>query len=554
MQSSDNGGKIGGTIPEQLTLSCINYTCQCLHATIESLDPDLDVIQDVLDILLAQAELLLHLIKSIGENLSLHSCVLVLKSSGQGLKMLSGFGPSDTGVKETMKLLLMLVLFSVNLSWRKTHLAAGSATDSVVDTAEASSLILGLLPILCNCTKSVDHYKLSLTTIDIILRGFSTPATWIPIVEKHLQLHHVVQKLQDESSVATIPVILQFLLTLSRVREGALMLVNTGFFASLRGLLAKLSDDPHSTMIHSERSLSNAFDKTEKPKHIWGLSLAVVTAIIHSLGDSSSSTGIVDYVIAHLLVEKDFLVSYYLSAPDFPSEDHDKKRARSLKRHTTLSSLKETEQTLMLICVLARHRNSWNKAMKEMDSQLREKSIHLLAFISRGNQRLGESPKRVAPLLCHPVLKEEFEWYKKPSFINSRNGWFVLTPLGCGLDPKFSSMSSRTTSVVGKDQFDDNAYSAPQTNFSDITAIQIYRITFLLLKFLCIQAEGAAKRAEEVGFVDLAHFPELPMPDILHGLQVWIYLFPFPLLLFDNWTETCLKSCSSGVIPSDIVF
>lgn len=518
--SSENGGALAGTMPEQLTLSCINHTCQCLHATIESLAPDLDVIQDVLGILLAQAELLLHLIKSIGENLSLHSCILVLKASGMGLKVLSSFRPSDTSLGEAMKLLLMLVLFSVNLSWMKTHLAAGSATDSVVDAAEASTLILGLLPIICHCTQFTDHYKLSLTTIDVILKGFSTSATWIPIVEKHLQLHSVVQKLEDESSVATVPVILQFLLTLSRVREGAMMLVNAGFFASLRGLLSKLSDDQHSSVICGERNLSNAFDKTEKPKHIWGLSLAVVTAIVHFLGDASSSTGIVDYVMAHLLVEKAFLISYYLSAPDFPSEDHDKKRARSLKRHTTLSTLKETEQTLVLICVLARHRNSWNKAMKEMDSQLREKSIHLLAFISRGNQQFGELPKRVAPLLCHPVLKEEFEWYKKPSFVNSRNGWFVLTPLGCGLDPKFSSMSLRpSTSIVSKDQLDDHEFPAPQTYFSDTTAIQIYKVTFLLLKFLCIQAEGAAKRAEEVGFVDLSHFPELPMPDILHGLQ-----------------------------------
>ncbi|XP_071935327.1 uncharacterized protein [Coffea arabica] len=517
--SGENGGALAGTIPEQLTLSCINHACQCLHATIESLAPDLDVIQDVLDILLAQAELLLHLIKSIGENLSLHSCILVLKASGLGLKVLSSFKPLDTSLGEAMKLLLMLVLFSVNLSWLKTHLAAGSATDSVVDAAEASTLILGLLPVICHCTQSADHYKLSLTTIDVVLRGFSTSATWIPIVEKHLQLHSVVQKLEDETSVGTIPVILQFLLTLSRVREGAMMLVNAGFFVSLRGLLAKLSDDQHSSVICGERSLSNAFDRSEKAKHIWGLSLAVVTAIVHFLGDASSSTGIVDYVMAHLLVEKAFLISYYLSVPDFPSEDHDKKRARSLNRHTTLSTLKETEQTLMLICVLARYRNSWNKAMKEMDSQLREKCIHLLAFISRGNQQLGELPRRVAPLICHPVLKEEFEWYKKPSFVNSRNGWFVLTPLGCGLDPKFSSMSLRTTSVVSKDQLDDIEFPASQTYFSDITAIQIYKVTFLLLKFLCIQAEGAAKRAEEVGFVDLSHFPELPMPDILHGLQ-----------------------------------
>ncbi|XP_074314664.1 uncharacterized protein LOC141649895 [Silene latifolia] len=55
--------------------------------------------------------------------------------------------------------------------------------------------------------------------------------------------------------------------------------------------------------------------------------------------------------------------------------------------------------------------------------------------------------------------------------------------------------------------------------FSDIVAIQLYRIAFLVLKFLCLQADDALRRAEELGSVDLSHFPELPDPEILHGLQ-----------------------------------
>ncbi|XP_076958420.1 uncharacterized protein LOC143634144 [Bidens hawaiensis] len=55
--------------------------------------------------------------------------------------------------------------------------------------------------------------------------------------------------------------------------------------------------------------------------------------------------------------------------------------------------------------------------------------------------------------------------------------------------------------------------------FSDMVAVEVYRIAFYLLSFLCLQAAAAAKRAEELGFVDVAHFPDLPMPDILHGFQ-----------------------------------
>ncbi|KAH0992305.1 hypothetical protein GBA52_003788 [Prunus armeniaca] len=169
------------------------------------------------------------------------------------------------------------------------------------------------------------------------------------------------------------------------------------------------------------------------------------------------------------------------------------------------------------MCMLAKHWNSWVKAMKEMDSQLREKSIHLLAFIRRGTQHLGESSSLNAPLVCPPILKEEFNGCKKPSFVDSSSAWFALSPFSCVSKPKFSAVST-TTALAIKTQSTENSVS--QSYLSDTIVLQIYRITFLLLKFLCLQAEGAARRAEEVGFVDLDHFTELPMPEILHGLQI----------------------------------
>lgn len=265
------------------------------------------------------------------------------------------------------------------------------------------------------------------------------------------------------------------------------------------------------------KKLSTLSDKIEKPQLIWGLGLAVITAMVHSLGDSSLSIDIVANVIPYLFSDKAHLISYFLSAPDFPSDDHDKKRPRAQRTWTSLSKLMETEQTLMLMCILAQHWNTWVKAMKDTDSQLREMSIHLLAFISRGNQRLGEAPSRTPPLLCPPILKDELDCCNKPSFVNSKNGWFALSPLGCISKPKFSGIS--TTALVIKDQATGSNNHVSQTYFSDSVAIQIYRIAFLLLKFLCLQAEGAAKGAEELGYVDLAHFPELPMPEILHGIQ-----------------------------------
>ncbi|KAG8368145.1 hypothetical protein BUALT_Bualt15G0014600 [Buddleja alternifolia] len=496
---TENEASIGLEISEQIVSSCIDHLCQCLHTTLESLTPIPDASEDVLDILTAQAELLLLLVRSSSNKFSQPSCGLILKTSGYGLKILCSFKPSVT-VGAAKKFLLVLILSSVE-----------SGVESLEGSAEASNASLGLLPLLCNCIEHPDHCTMSLAAIDLILKGFSMPATWFPIIEKHLQLQHVVQKLQDSTLSKTVSVILKFLLNLACVRQGAEMLLNAGILESLRMLLSDFSESG---------PFSNISDKIEKSQSIWGLSLAVLTAIIQSLGDSSSSASIVDYVMACIMVEKAPLISYYLSAPDFPADGHEKKRARALKSNISLSELNETQNTLALICVLARHGNSWKKVLQNVESQLREKSIHLLAFISRATQRPGESPKREAPLLCYPALKEEFEWYKKPSFINSKNGWFALSGLGCKLNPKFASLSSITTALVLRgDPSNENANLSPQTHLSDIIAIEIYKIAFLLLKFLCIQAESAARKADEVGFVDLAHFPELPMPDILHGLQ-----------------------------------
>ncbi|XP_012436343.1 uncharacterized protein LOC105762916 [Gossypium raimondii] len=509
--------EVGGKIPDQLIFSCMEHICRSFLDTLEPLSRVPDVSEDVLDFLTSQADLLLHLTRSVRKSLSMSVCLLLLKTSGTGLKMLNDLRTIVSGVNNTMKLLIMLILLSMEFCWLDSHISGVKDKESIEGFAEISNVSLGLLPILCNCVTVAECHSLCLTALDLTLKGFLTPDTWFPIIHKHLQLQHVVLKLQDKNSFGSVPVLLKFFLTIARVRGGAEMLLNAGFFSSLKLLFADMSDGRVSSVINSGKKLSTLSDKIEKPQLIWGLGLAVITAMVHSLGDSSLSIDIVANVIPYLFSEKAHLISYFLSAPDFPSDDHDKKRPRAQRTWTSLSKLMETEQTLMLMCVLAQHWNTWVKAMKDTDSQLREMSIHLLAFISRGNQRLGEAPSRIPPLICPPILKDELDCCNKPSFVNSKNGWFALSPLGCISKPKFSGIS--TTALVIKDQATESNNYVSQTYFSDSVAIQIYRIAFLLLKFLCLQAEGAAKRAEELGYVDLAHFPELPMPEILHGIQ-----------------------------------
>ncbi|KAK9070882.1 hypothetical protein SSX86_009450 [Deinandra increscens subsp. villosa] len=464
---------IGGGLSEQLISSCIQLICQSVDKATDSL---------VLDYVAAQVELLHHFVRFV-KKLSSPSSILIIKTVASSLKTLKDLkNPSSVDLKPTIKLLLTLLL---------------STVESMNQEAEVSDVYLRLLPILCNLIEPNDYCTLSLATIDLLLKRFQTPTLWFPIIQNHLHVQTIVKKLHDKTYLPSVPVILKLLLTFTLVKEGAEMLANTGFFSSLRVLLENVNE--------SEKA------ENENPEHLWGLGLAVVSMIIYSLKDSYSSSfsDMVDYVISCFILEKSDLVSYCLTTPNFPPAIIDrKKRARAQRKQLSLSALKETQHTLVLICVLAQHHNLWSKTMKEMDPQLREMSIRLLSFISKG-RHLAEN-SRTTPLLCHPILKEEFEWHKKPSFIKSKSGWFSYSPV---------SAVSSTALVVVKDTSAENVDVTHQTMFSDMAAIEVYKIAFYLLNFLCLQAASAAKRAEELGFVDVAHFPDLPMPDILHGLQ-----------------------------------
>ncbi|OIV99597.1 hypothetical protein TanjilG_17407 [Lupinus angustifolius] len=502
----------GERIPDELIFTCMDNTCLSFLATIETLSPALDASEDLLKFLACEVELLLKLTTAVCKILPMNVSLLVLKCASSGLKLLNELKVLPSEANVIMKLLLTLLLSVLQTNSFSSHSGEAINESSGENLSKISNTTLGLLPILCNCIVTSEHSMLSLSIMDLILRSFLTPRTWLPVLQNHLQLQLVMLKLQDKTS-PSIPIILKFFLTLARVRGGAEMLYCSGFLSSLRLLFAESGE---SFSRFGSENLGSLYEKFETPQDIWGHGLAVVTSMVQSLRDSSYGTAIVDSMVPYFFSEKAHLIFYSLNAPDLPSNDHDKKRPRAQRSLISFATLKETEHTLMLMCELAKHWNSWIKATKNVDRQLREKCIHLLAFISRGTQRLSELSSKNAPLLCPPTVKEDFETCLKPSHVNSRNGWFALAPLGCVSKPKISSFST-ALSIYG--QAAESTEPVPQTCFSDKVAVQIYRIAFLLLKFLCLQAEGAAKRAQEVGFVDLTHFPELPMPEILHGLQ-----------------------------------
>ncbi|KAJ0962475.1 hypothetical protein J5N97_030303 [Dioscorea zingiberensis] len=327
--------------------------------------------------------------------------------------------------------------------------------------------------------------------------------------------HVVLQLMQHNHAQVSVSSILSFFLTLAHVRGGAKMLHFANFFSSLvlfshylicEAFSSNVDTSGHSTMANKDEC-----------KDIWSFGLGILASMICSLGDDSSCINIVDEVIGYFS-EKPYLISGSLSSLKLPADYHGKKRAQNQKAQTSLVALRKTEHALALICVLARYQASWSKGMQSVESDIRETAVHILAFISKVGQRPGDAPYKTS-FYCPPSLKEEFDINGRPTFINVKSGWFKSTVSCLDKSEVFNTMNSGLGMMV-KDQGNENANKFHQTQFSDMVAVQIYRIAFLLLKFLCMQAKAAAKRAEEVEFIDLARFSELPMPEILHGLQL----------------------------------
>ncbi|URE36595.1 mRNA transport [Musa troglodytarum] len=514
----------GRDISESAVESGIQYLCGCLQHVADMLVLEQNMPEGFLRVFIAQQELLLILSVILFKHNShrtnkirfLPLSILVTKSTGSIIKVCADVRPITPLLRSAVKLVLTLLLTSLEFSNNMSH-EENKSDFEVKLLADASFISIGLLPVLCKYTQDAEYSNLSVATMDLIMKALN-PDTWLPILRKHLPLQHILQNIQERDALASAPVIFNFLLTLGRTKGGAEMLYCCKFLSSTMVLLSKL---------HDGRPFSNNLDKSEittiydeKQVHIWVTSLAIIISLIQSLGDDISYMDIMVSALRYFFSEKPYMLSFYFSALNRLANDRSKKRAQTHKFQISLTALKLMENSLMLLCVLARYQASWIKGMKEMDSELRQTIIHVLAFTSRGTQRVGDSSGRSLTLYCQPTTKEDVELNRRPSFIRSRHGWFTLSTAGFLTKTTTSSDSLSTTlSVVSRDEENDNADLDYRSHFSDTIAIHIYRIVFLLLQFLCVQARAAVKRADEVEFVDLAYFPELPSPDILHGLQ-----------------------------------
>lgn len=202
--------------------------------------------------------------------------------------------------------------------------------------------------------------------------------------------------------------------------------------------------------------------------------------------------------------------------------------------------MQEVQHVLTLLCELANHQMTWRRTLPDSVAEFEEMSLHLLAYIAReGSVRSGVYHSSHLGIRCHPVQKEEIVAHARPSFVGSSAGWFGVCARGCTVREMngTASPSPKITPMVGSPlrtgssspgfglvTSGSSAASLPTaicTEYSDLVAINVYRLVLLLLKFSCKQVQHAVDRFENGGTNDYGHFPQLPAPEVLYPLQVY---------------------------------
>ena len=142
---------------------------------------------------------------------------------------------------------------------------------------------MGLLPVLCKLAENRDYSDLAVGSMDLLFKGFIPPNVWFPILQKHFRLQAVLHKCQNGAILST-QVILNFLLTLGRTKDGAKMLQSANIFAFLKVLLSQLSLD--------DSCFRNSLSSQAKDVNIWGMALAIVASLNHCMDDDISRNSV----------------------------------------------------------------------------------------------------------------------------------------------------------------------------------------------------------------------------------------------------------------------
>lgn len=398
---------------------------------------------------------------------------------------------------------------------------------------------IGFLPGLCTAVEHPLYVNLALAGINLLIKGFIAPTTWVSILQNHLPTRSLIGRMHADLGTESPRVALNICLSLARTRVGAEMLQNTGIFSHLLTLSKQLQKD-NKVMSGSLEGPFNVWPNQDQPPEgqLWSLQLTVVTALIHSGGEKVLGGSLVESAFTYIASLKELLL-LSLRAPVPGLDIQGRKKAKLQQPRTTITALQEVQHVMSLLCELSSHQMTWRRTLPDSIAEFEEMSLHLLAYIAReGIVRSGVYHSSHIGIRCQPVLKEEIAAHARPSIVGSSAGWFAVCARGCSVKerngvaspPKNATAattnsllrtgsSSPSSGLVISGSSAASTSSAACTEYSDLVAISVYRLVLLLLKFTCKQVQHAVDRFESGGTADYGHFPQLPAPEVLYPLQ-----------------------------------
>jgi len=454
-----------------------------------------------------------------------------LDSQGQGVNPMQ---QGELLVKGLMGALLVALELMYSQNGRKFELSAGpnggygqAMADAFADVTLAG---LGFLPLLCSAVEHPAYANLALGGINLLINSFLAPSTWLALLQNYFPTLSVLRWMHTDSTSEYPKVVLSICLSLARVRGGAEMLQNAGFFSHLLILSQHFQDEKRviAGSMEGPFSVWQNWEQQQQEGWLWGLKMAVVTAILQSCGENDAGGAIVESALTYIGAVKDRILSS-LHAPVVSFDTQGRKKTKLQQPQTTPRALQETQHVVALLSELTRHRKSWVQALPNSVTEFCETSLHLLAYIAREGLVLpGVFHATHVGIRCRPVRKEEIAAHQRPSIVRSNSGWFAVCGMGSSVGEEkrdlvstplvsTSSPPSRTASPSTGVHAIGSSFC---TEYSDLVAINVYKLVLLLLKFICKQVQHAVERFEDGGPIDYTQFPELPSPEVLHSLQV----------------------------------
>lgn len=230
---------------------CSEELCKALEAAAAALGPLGDIPNLLPTFMTMQAHLLLVFVRCLSIRANSSSlqrprlwavCAKIVRTTVGCLKLqLDSHVASRQQGEELTKGLLGAFLIALEIMYSQNgEMAAnvgqrnqGLGQETGDAFADVTLMGLSFLPLLCSAVENPPYTNLALAAINVLIKGFVAPTTWLSILQNHFPARCLLGRIHADLGTESPKVSLNITLSLARMRVGAEMLQNAGVFSHL---------------------------------------------------------------------------------------------------------------------------------------------------------------------------------------------------------------------------------------------------------------------------------------------------------------------------------